>query len=124
MPTVPPDGRHLKGGRNAAPVLARLAREFYAPIVPVVLDLRRQGLSLRAIAGELEVRGIKPRYGCQAGWSAAQVKRILARGSAGCETAAPAGQQAPAPPELPPETQQFAACETPAPANQQAPPAA
>src|ERR1700683_2328355 len=80
MPTFPPDGRHLKGGRNAAPVLAKLAREFNAPIVPIVVELRRQGLSLRAIAGELEQRGIKPRHG--AGWSAAQVLRILKRGSA------------------------------------------
>jgi hypothetical protein len=104
MPTFPPDA-HLKGGRNAAPVLAELARAFYAPIVPVVLELRRQGLSLRAIAGELKRRGIKPRYGCQAGWSAGQVRRILARGWA-----------APAAPEIPPESQQSTACETAAPA--------
>jgi hypothetical protein len=111
MPTFPPDA-HLKGGRNAAPVLAALASEFYAPIVPVVLELRRQGLS------ELEHRGIKPRYGA----GSAQVRRILVRGSAAaCETAAPAGQQVPAAPEVPPESQQFAACETAAPAGQQAP---
>ena len=54
-----PPGVHLIGGRNAAPYLRQLAREFYAPIIPVVVDLRRQGLSLRAIARELDRRGIK-----------------------------------------------------------------
>jgi Recombinase len=75
--TFPP-GVHLKGGRNAAPVLAELAREFYAPLIPIVVELRDQGLSLREIAAELEKRGIKARWGWTR-WSAAQVRRILAR---------------------------------------------
>ena len=102
MPTFPP-GIHLKGGQNAAPVLAELAREFYAPIIPVVMELHRQGMSLRAIARELESRGIKPRYGYQAGWAAAQVRRVLTRGlttaespaCSACETDDPASQKTP-----------------------------
>jgi hypothetical protein len=46
------------------------------PIVPIVMELHAQGLSLRAIAGELERRGVKPRYGCRPAWSAAQVRRV------------------------------------------------
>src|SRR4051794_30402904 len=96
MPAFPP-GVHLKGGQNAAPVLAEMAREFYAPIVPVVVELRGQGLSLRAIARELDRRGVRTRQVSKpafAGlgtdgeplwdmeilrWSAAQVRRILMR---------------------------------------------
>src|ERR1700690_858048 len=105
MPTFPPDA-HLKGGRNAAPVLAEMAREFYAPIIPIVMELHGQGLSLRAIAAELERRKIKTRYEWPR-WSAAQVMRILARGLAiaeaepqdapACATALPASQQTPTP---------------------------
>jgi GYF domain 2/Recombinase len=107
MPAFPADA-HLKGGQNAAPVLAQLAREFYAPIIPVVLELHGQGLSLRAIARELESRGIRPRYGGhQARWSAAQVRRVVARALAAgesphepqhppvCDTVPPASQQTP-----------------------------
>ena len=78
MPSFPV-GANLKGGRNAAPVNAQLAREFYEPIIPVVMELHSQGLSLRAIARELEQRGIKPRQEFPQ-WSAAQVRRILCRG--------------------------------------------
>jgi hypothetical protein len=74
-----PPGVHLKGGRNAAPVHAQAAREFYAPLIPIVVKLQGQGLSLRAIARELDRQGIKPRYGCRAGWNAAGVHRVLAR---------------------------------------------
>jgi GYF domain 2 len=85
----PPDA-HLKGGRNAAPVLAAMAQEFYAPIIPIVLELHGQGLSLRAIARELDQRKIRTRIGCYyksiwskrpriIRWSAAQVRRVLIR---------------------------------------------
>jgi Recombinase len=87
MPEFPADA-HLKGGQNAAPVLAQLAREFYAPIIPVVLELHGQGLSLRAIATELEQRGIKSRWGWPR-WSAAQVRRVLARGLAAAAESPP-----------------------------------
>jgi hypothetical protein len=98
MPAFPADA-HLKGGRNAAPVLAALAREFYEPIIPIVMELRRQGLSLRAIARELEQRGIKPRYEFPR-WSAAQVRRVVLRGSQ--QAAAPTSptQAAPALPKV------------------------
>ena len=52
---------HLKGGQTSAVVHAKAAREFYAPILPIVAELRRKGLSLRAIARELERLGIKTR---------------------------------------------------------------
>jgi len=55
-----------------------MAREFYAPIIPIVLELHRQGLSLRAIARELGQRGIKTRQEWRH-WSATQVRRVLAR---------------------------------------------
>jgi hypothetical protein len=93
-----PAGVHLIGGRNAAATHARDAEEFYAPILPVVAGLRRQGLSLRQIAAELDRRGVRTRWGCfyepsGAGgdggprfgepriirWSATQVRRVLAR---------------------------------------------
>jgi hypothetical protein len=106
MPAFPP-GVHLKGGRNAAPVLAEMAREFYAPIIPIVMELHGQGLSLRAIAAELERRKIKSRWGWPR-WSAAQVMRILARGLAAAES----------------EPQVSQACATAPPANQQTPPSA
>jgi hypothetical protein len=46
-----------------------------------VAELRREGLSLRAIARELERRGIKTRQEWPH-WSATQVRRILARAAA------------------------------------------
>jgi hypothetical protein len=57
-----------KGSLAAALVLRRLAEQFYAPVLPVVVELRQQGLSLRAIAKELDRRGIKTRYGTRTGW--------------------------------------------------------
>jgi hypothetical protein len=93
MPAFPP-GVHLKGGAAAAPYLAQLAREFYAPLLPLVAELRRQGLSLRAIARELEKRGLKSRHGWTE-WSATQVRRMLARAaSAGHAIACPEGAAA------------------------------
>jgi hypothetical protein len=79
MPRFPP-GVHLIGGRNAAVTNAQLARDFYAPILPLVAELHRQGLSLRAIARELDRRGVKTRmqYPDQR-WSATQIRRVLAR---------------------------------------------
>jgi hypothetical protein len=80
MPRFPP-GVHLKGGRNAAVTNAQAAREFYAPLLPVVLEVRRQGLSLRAIAAELGRRGIKSRQEWPH-WSATSVRRVLVRAEA------------------------------------------
>lgn len=77
MPAFPP-GVHLKGGKAGGETLAKLAREFYAPIIPIVQRLREQGLSLRAIARELEKQGIKTQQGWER-WNATQVSRILQR---------------------------------------------
>jgi hypothetical protein len=78
-----PAGVHLTGGRNGAPVHRALAQAHYAPILATVADLRRQGLSLRAIALELERRAVPTRHGFGR-WHARQVTRILARaGTAG-----------------------------------------
>src|ERR1035438_6745026 len=108
-----PKGANLKGGRNAAPVLAEMAREFYAPIIPIVMELHNQGLSLRAIGRELDRRGIRTRQESSSAfmgvdadckpiwdttinrWSAAQVRRVLARGLAAAE-ARPEPQDSPA----------------------------
>jgi hypothetical protein len=73
-----PAGVHLTGGRNSAPVNRALADKHYAPILPVVADLRRQGLSLRAIARELERLGVPTRQEFGR-WHARQIARILAR---------------------------------------------
>jgi hypothetical protein len=76
-----PSGVHLKGGQTAAVTHATAAREFYAPLLPVIVELRRQGLSLRAIAAELDRRGIKTRQEWDH-WSATQIRRVLARAGA------------------------------------------
>lgn len=85
MPGLPgfPAGASAKGAAASAAVHVRAARVFYEPIIPVVVDLRRQGLSLRAIAHELDIRGVRmrlPRQGQR--WSAQQVRRVLDRARA------------------------------------------
>jgi hypothetical protein len=75
-----PAGAHLKGGATSAVVNRQLAREFYSPLLPIVLELHRAGKSLREIARELDRRGIKTRFEYPGQrWSAMQVKRVLAR---------------------------------------------
>jgi hypothetical protein len=76
MPGFPP-GVHLLGGQASIESNRRLAQEFYAPIIPIVVDLHGQGLSLRAIARELDRMGIMTRHAWD--WSATQVRRVLAR---------------------------------------------
>ena len=91
MPGFPP-GVHRIGGRNAAPIHRQAAHDFYTPILPVVAEMHRQGLSLRAIARELDRREIRTRTGCYyfpkglhwgepvfIRWSATQVRRGPAR---------------------------------------------
>lgn len=77
MPSFPA-GVHLIGGRNGAITHRALAAEFYAPILPLVAELRGQGLSLRSIARELERRGIQTRHEFGR-WHGRQVARLLAR---------------------------------------------
>ncbi|MBI1913607.1 MAG: recombinase family protein [Planctomycetes bacterium] len=78
-----PAGVHKKGGAVSAPVHREAARQFYAPLLELVLQLHRAGRSLRQIAAELDRRGVKTRaeYPGQR-WSATQVRRVLARARA------------------------------------------
>jgi hypothetical protein len=79
MPAFPP-GASAKGGQAAIQTNVESARAFYAPILPVVAELHRQGLSLRQIARELDRRGVKTRFEYPGQrWSATQVRRVLAR---------------------------------------------
>jgi hypothetical protein len=80
VPQFPP-GSHPRGGQAAAPVNRVAAARFYDSLMPLVPDLRRQGMSLRAIARELDRRGIRTRMELPH-WSATQVARVLARGEA------------------------------------------
>jgi hypothetical protein len=75
-------GAHLTGGRNAAAVHKAGAEAFYRDVMPLVARLRSEGLSLRAIAAELQRRSAPARYGDH--WSASTVRRVLAR--ADCAT--------------------------------------
>lgn len=77
MPEFPP-GTCQKGGAASRQVNIDSAREFYAPILPLVAELHGRGLSLRQIARELEARGIKTRQEWPH-WSAMQVRRVVAR---------------------------------------------
>jgi hypothetical protein len=80
MPSFP-DGVCHKGGAAAAITHREARRQADAQIAPLILELRGQGLSLRAIAAELTARGIKTRQGWHT-WHARQVARILARAAA------------------------------------------
>src|SRR4051812_24172041 len=60
MPGFPPHACH-KGGAASAESHRENARAFYADLLPVVAELKRQGLSLRQIAAELTRRGIRTR---------------------------------------------------------------
>src|SRR5262245_44232865 len=80
MPSFPP-GASAKGGRAGAEAHWRNAELEYAPLYPVVLELRRRGLSLAAIAAELVRRGYKSRQG-YTHWSPTQVARVLRRAEA------------------------------------------
>jgi hypothetical protein len=94
--TALPPGASAEGARRAAISHAANARDFYAPIIPIVVELHRQGHSLRAIARELDRRGILTRIGHwyepdsgkrrPVQWNAAQVRRVLIR--AGVSTSA------------------------------------
>jgi hypothetical protein len=68
----------LKGTRIAAEVSRHHANAFAELHGPLVRQLRHQGLSIKAIARELQARGIKPRIGGPF-WSTASVRNLLAR---------------------------------------------
>lgn len=73
-------------GRKVDPAAGRKAKaeraaSFKSQVAPIVSSIQAQGLtSLRAIASELNVRGIKTRRG--GAWSAVQVARVLEQQSA------------------------------------------
>ncbi len=99
MPSFP-EGVCYKGGAAAAVTHREECRKHDALIAPIILDLRGQGFSLRAIAAELTARGIKTRQGWLV-WHARQVARILARAKAGEQqrnAGAKPGLEAPATP--------------------------
>jgi hypothetical protein len=110
--------QNVKGGQVAAVTNRRRAEDFYARITPVVVDLHRQGLSLRQIAAELDRRGVAPRLKRPGQrWSATQVRRVLARGGVTQVVA----QASEAPAEFP---DSFTSREIHAASGEQAPPQA
>jgi hypothetical protein len=76
-----PAGASEKGARASARTHRHNAAAFYADLLPVVMQLRGRGLSLRAIAAELARRGLRTRHGWPH-WSATTVRRMLARAEA------------------------------------------
>jgi hypothetical protein len=55
-----------------------MAREFYAPLIPLARELRDRGMSLGAIAREFTARAIPTRQGFTT-WTRTQVRRVLQR---------------------------------------------
>jgi DNA invertase Pin-like site-specific DNA recombinase len=78
-----PQCRNLKGEAQAKGTVAaaeartRSAASAYSHLVPTMLQLRGEGLSMRAIADRLNEMGHRTRQGCS--WNYGQVARILAR---------------------------------------------
>jgi DNA invertase Pin-like site-specific DNA recombinase len=66
-----------RGAKAAGKALHAKAVEAYTEIVPIVRELKAQGLTLRAIAEELTARGYLTRKGKP--WNAVQVMRLLER---------------------------------------------
>jgi hypothetical protein len=65
------------GTMRAAEVRLAKARAAYAPIVPLIRELRSAGLSLGGIADILNGTGHNTRRGSN--WSAMQVSRVLSK---------------------------------------------
>jgi DNA invertase Pin-like site-specific DNA recombinase len=66
------------GAKAGAEARARAAAEAYADLAPTVAELRGKGLSLQAIADELNKQGHTTRRGRP--WNPVQVSRVLDRG--------------------------------------------
>ena len=66
-----------RGRQRSAEARAKAATEAYADLRPSVAALRDKGLSLQAIAGELNSQGHTTRRGRP--WNPVQVARVLAR---------------------------------------------
>jgi DNA invertase Pin-like site-specific DNA recombinase len=69
-----------KGIRMAGDASRKAAEEAYSDLLPTVQAMKAEGLSLRAIAGKLNVEGHTTRRGKQ--WNAVQVARVLERAEA------------------------------------------
>ncbi|MGA2045623.1 MAG: hypothetical protein ABSG83_19920 [Roseiarcus sp.] len=63
--------------KAAARAVQNQADRFAANVAPLIEPLRKQGMSLAAIAGALEARGVKSARGQR--WHAAQVADVLRR---------------------------------------------
>ena len=66
-----------KGRQESAKARAKAAVEAYADLQPILAELRGKGMSLKAIAGELNGQGHTTRRGKP--WNAVQVMRVLDR---------------------------------------------
>jgi DNA invertase Pin-like site-specific DNA recombinase len=69
-----------KGATTSGTRSAQLAREFNAEATAIAKELHRHGMALRAIAAELDGRGLSTRTGQP--WSHVQVRRLLQRAAA------------------------------------------
>jgi hypothetical protein len=67
----------MKGAHNSAASHSKAAAEAYADLGPTLAELRGKGLSLAAIADELNTQGHTTRRGKP--WNAVQVSRVLVR---------------------------------------------
>jgi len=76
--SLSPEAR-LKGARQAAKTRSEDAARAYRDISPDIVSWRDQGLSLREIAGRLNVEGHTTRRGFA--WNPVQVSRVLTRES-------------------------------------------
>jgi DNA invertase Pin-like site-specific DNA recombinase len=65
------------GAKASAKVRRKAAVEAYADLAPTVAELRAKGMSLHAIADELNVQGHTTRRGKS--WNPVQVSRVLER---------------------------------------------
>jgi DNA invertase Pin-like site-specific DNA recombinase len=70
----------MKGAHNSASAHTKAAAEAYADLAPVLAELRGKGLTLQAIADELNGQGHTTRRGRP--WNAVQVGRVLERAKA------------------------------------------
>ena len=65
-----------RGRERSAEARAKAAAEAYADLLPTIAELREKGLSLQAIAAELNTQGQTTRKGKP--WNPVQVARVLA----------------------------------------------
>jgi DNA invertase Pin-like site-specific DNA recombinase len=70
----------VKGAHRAGLAVAKAAAEAYGDLAPILAELRARGLSLQAIAEELNKQGHTTRRGKP--WNPVQVARVLERAEA------------------------------------------